>query len=52
MAPSDLNLNQSVRKGQNRIGHEILSGIDTKSVKKDPEMAELAIFSAFSQASP
>ena len=50
--PSFLELNQSVRKGQNQIGLEILSSIDTKSVKKDLEMTELALFSTLSQASP
>ena len=37
---SFLELNQSVRKGQNQIGLEILSYKDQKSLKIGPEMAE------------
>ena len=39
-ATSDLDLNQSVHKGHYRIGLEILSAKDTKSLKIGPEMAE------------
>ena len=46
---SDLDLDQSLRKGQNQIGFKILSARDTKSVKKDQEMTELALFSPLSK---
>ena len=49
---SDLDLDQCVLKGQNQIFSEILSATGTKSLKKDQEMAELALFSTLSQASP
>ena len=38
--PSCLNLDQSVRKGQNKIGLDFLSTKDAKSLKLGPEMAE------------
>ena len=49
---SDLDLDQCVLKGQNQIFPEILSATGTKSLKKDQEMAELALFSTLSPASP
>ena len=39
-ATNDLDLNQSVRKGHNRIGLEILIATDTKSLKIGPETAD------------
>ena len=50
--PIDLDLDQCLLKGQNQIFLEILSATGTKSLKKDQEMAELALFSTLSQASP
>ena len=48
MALSDLDLNQSLRKGHNQIGLKILSATDTKSVEKDLEMTEIDPFSTLS----
>ena len=41
----DLNFNRITSKGHIPVGLVILSGVHAKSLKIDPEMAELALFS-------